>query len=112
MVAQQPAALAHLEVKRLPIADIVPVDQMRRQAVRERRLDRLRADEVAAMDDCLRARGLRLAHRLRERVRPVVAVRDDADLHAKDSSRCRGERPLRFSYARIECLNRLIGLTR
>ncbi len=81
MVAQQPAALAHLEVQRLRIADIVAVDQMYRQAVRQRRLDRLRPDQVAAMDHRLRARGLRLAHGLRQRVGAVVAIRDDADFH-------------------------------
>ena len=46
-------------------------------------LDRLRADEIAAMDHGLGAQRPGFAHRLRERIGAVVAARDDADFHAR-----------------------------
>ena len=78
-----PPLVARQEVQRLRIADVVAVDQVQRQPERERGLERLRADQVAAMDHGLGALRLRLAHRLRERVGAVVAVRNDADFHAR-----------------------------
>ena len=87
VVLQQPAALAHLEVQRLRVADVVAVDEVHRQSVRERGLHGLRADQVAAVDHRLGALGFRVAHRLGERVGAVVAVRDDADFHALISTK-------------------------
>ena len=42
------------------------------------------ADQVAAMDDGLRTLGRRVVYGALERVGAIVAVRDDANLHAAD----------------------------
>jgi hypothetical protein len=116
VVLEQPAARAGLPVQGLRIADVVAVDEVNRQPVRQSGLDRLRADEIAAMDHCLGTQRFGFAHCLRERVGAVVAVRNDADLHPRvgsvaifrmvgDCSRCAGDRQRRFAYAHIECPN-------
>src|SRR5690348_15647030 len=64
------------------IAEIVAVDHVHRQSDAQCGAQRLRTDEVAAMDDDFGALGRRFAHRARERVGAVVTVRQDAELHA------------------------------
>jgi len=84
-------------VQGLRIADVVAMDKVQRQSQRDGGLERLRADEVAAMDHRLGAQRLRLAHRPRERIGAVMAVRDDADFHAPILARKqRGAIPLRI----------------
>ena len=81
MVAQQPAAVAHLEMQRLGIADVVAVDQMYGQAVGERGLDRLRADQIAAMNDSLGPGFLCLGNCHDKWGRTVMTIGNDADFH-------------------------------
>jgi len=82
MVMEQPAALARPARERHRVAEVVAVDHVHRQAGGERRAQRLRADHVAAVDHRLRAGGLAGLDRGGERCGAVVAVGDDADLHA------------------------------
>src|SRR5688572_25148563 len=68
--------------KRNRVAEIIAVDDMHRQAGAQCAAQRLRPDHVAAMDNRFGALRGRLAHRARERIGAVVAVRYDANLHA------------------------------
>jgi hypothetical protein len=43
----------------------------------------LRADDVTAVDDSLGPLPLRLLHGLRQGIRTIVAVRNDANLHGR-----------------------------
>jgi hypothetical protein len=63
------------------VAEVVAVHHVQRHVQRQQRPQRLRADHVAAMNGLLRARGLARTQRSEQRVGPVVAVRNDADLH-------------------------------
>src|SRR5438132_1523879 len=87
VVLELPVPFAHPAREGTLVADVVAVNEMQRQADGERRPQSLRADEIAAVDHRLGALLLCQSHRLGERVGAVVAVREDADLHAADVSR-------------------------
>src|SRR5437763_990349 len=81
VVANQPAARLRQVVERNGIAQIVAVNDMYRQSRAQRGSQRLRANHITAMDDDLRTCGRSIAYRAGKRLGPIVAVRDDADLH-------------------------------
>jgi hypothetical protein len=61
------------------------VDHVQRQPYAYSGAQRLRADDVAAMDHRFGALRGGLAHRARQRVGAIVAVGDDANLHRCDA---------------------------
>src|SRR5689334_24519347 len=96
VIGKPAAALASPARKRHRIAQVVAMDDVQRQADRERGAQRLSADYIAAMNDRLGAHLLRALHRERERVGAVVAVGDDADFQ-RTSGRGSGlTKPLRL----------------
>jgi 3-oxoacyl-[acyl-carrier protein] reductase len=81
VVAQQAVAFVRPAAERHGVAEVVAMDHVHRQADAHRRAQRLRADDVTAMNDGRGALGRTRAHGTRERLGAIVTVRDDADLH-------------------------------
>jgi len=71
-------------VQRERVSQVVAVNDMHGYSRAQRGPQRVGADQVAAMDDGLRTFGRRVAYGALEGVGAIVAVRDDADLHAAD----------------------------
>src|SRR6267143_9468 len=84
VVVEQSAARARQIVQRERVSHVVAVNDMHVYSRAQRGPQRVGADQVAAMDDGLRTFGCRVVYGALERVGAIVAVRDDADLHAAD----------------------------
>ena len=81
VVGEQTIGLRHHAIERRDIANVVSVNCVNGNIEFERRAQGVDADEITAMDDCLRTAGLRLYDCLHKWLRAVVAIGDDADLH-------------------------------
>ena len=81
VIRQLSVAFACSAVERYRVAQVVAVNHVHRQADAERATQRLRADDVAAMDDGRCAFRRALSHRARKRVGTIVAVGNDANFH-------------------------------
>ena len=71
-------------MQRERVSQVVAVNDMHGYSRAQRGPQRVGADQVAAMHDGLRTFGCRVVYGALERVGAIVAVRDDADLHAAD----------------------------
>ena len=69
---------------RLGVAQVVSVDGVNRQAALQGRLDCLRADEVAAVNDGFGPHFLCGGHRPGDGISAIVAVGDDANFHGRN----------------------------
>ena len=81
MIGKHTAGLCHHAVKRGDIAYIVAMNGMNWNAEPERSAQGIDADQVTAVDDSLRPRGLRLHNCFHKGVGAVMTVGNDTDLH-------------------------------